>query len=52
LAEFFGTFGTIETEIGNSKPIPYSAAFSFRNAALSFTMSYRSSIEFPACPNQ
>ncbi len=52
LAAFFGTFGTIETEFGNSKPIPYSAAFCFRNATLSFTMSYRSSIEFPACPSQ
>src|ERR1035437_8104843 len=43
---FFGTFGTIDA--GSSKPTPYSVAFCFRNVALSFTMSYRSSIVFPA----
>ena len=36
---FFGTFGTIESADGNSKPMPYSSAFCFRNAGLSFTMS-------------
>ncbi len=36
---FFGTFGTNEAADGSSKPIPYSSAFFFRNAVLSFTMS-------------
>ena len=39
---------TATTEAGSSNPTPYSAAFCFRNALLSFTMSYRSSIVFPA----
>jgi hypothetical protein len=34
---FFGTFGTIEA--GSLNPTPYSAAFCFRNAGLSLTMS-------------
>jgi len=33
----FGTFGTTETEAGSSKPMPYSAAFCLRNAALCFS---------------
>ena len=33
LAEFFGTFGTIEIEFGNSKPIPYLSLARIRNVA-------------------
>lgn len=39
-----------ESDDGNSKPIAYSAPFCFGNAALCFSMSYRSSIEFPRDP--
>jgi len=40
------------TDAGSSNPTPHSAAHLFRNATLCLTLSYRSSIEFPLCPNQ
>jgi hypothetical protein len=50
--DFAALFGTLGTTEHNSKPIPHCSAHFLRSATSSLTLSYRSSIESPACPIQ